>query len=47
MSKVFFLDMLTSSILFKAFLKQVTEIADDATDGRLFQSCIVAGKNEL
>jgi hypothetical protein len=42
-----FLDVLTSSVLFKAFLKQVTEIADDATDGRLFQSCIVAGKNEL
>jgi hypothetical protein len=47
MSKVFFLDMLTSSILFKAFLKQVTEIADDTTDGRLFQSRIVTGKNEL
>jgi hypothetical protein len=31
--------VLTSSDLFKAFLKQVTEIADDTTNGRLFQSC--------
>jgi hypothetical protein len=39
--------VLTSSDLFKAFLKQVTEIADDTTNGRLFQSRVVAGKNEL
>jgi hypothetical protein len=46
MSKVF-LDVLTSSVLFKAFLKQVTEIAADTTNGRLFQSRIDTGKNEL
>jgi hypothetical protein len=41
------LETLKSSDLFKAFLKQVTEIADDTTNGRLFQSRFVAGKNEL
>jgi hypothetical protein len=35
MSKVC-LDVLASSVLFKAFLKQVTEIANDTTNGSLF-----------
>jgi hypothetical protein len=39
--------VLTSSVLFKALLKQVTEIADNTTNGRFFQYRIVAGTNMM